>query len=172
MDVDDFGAALRKAREAAGLTQASVARHLGKTALSVHRWEMQGVRPTYEDRVALLQLLAKAPRALLAELAEESDVALDSVLPLPPAPPAPPPAAAAPPLPARVMLENAQTVVDDAVREAAEDLDVTPRALRPILSRLIDRAARAGVPLDAAARMVLGVPKKEPEEKKKPATTA
>jgi hypothetical protein len=70
------------------------------------------------------------------------------------------------------MLENAQTVVDDAVREAAEDLDVTPRALRPILSHLIDRAARAGVPLDAAARMVLGVPKKEPEEKKKPATTA
>jgi hypothetical protein len=38
---------------------------------------------------------------------------------------------------------NAQSVLDDAVREAAEDLDVSPRAFRPILSCLIDRAARA-----------------------------
>jgi hypothetical protein len=174
MSAEDFGEALRHAREAAGLTQAALARHLKKTPVSAHRWETQGVRPPYEARVEILRFLAKAPRPLLEALADMSDVDLDSVLPLPPAPVPVPPAphvAAAPPLPAKVMLANAQTLLDDAVREAAEDLDVSPRVLRPVLSRLLDRAARAGVPVDAAARMVLGVPKKDPDDKKRPATT-
>ena len=51
-------------------------------------------------------------------------------------------------------------MVDDAVREAAEDLEVAPQQLRPALSRMLDRIARAGVPIEAATRMVLGVPKK------------
>ncbi len=166
MDLDEFGVALRRAREAAGLTQSAVARHLHKTALTVHRWEMQNVRPTFEDRVTLLRTLAKAPRPLLAELATASEVQLDSVLPLPPPPaPVPPPVAVASAPPAKVMDANAQTVVDDAVREAAEDLELSPRVLRPVLSRFLDRVARASVPMDAAARMVLGVPKKEPPEK-------
>ena len=171
MQPSGFGIALRRAREAAGLSQADVALNLQKAAITVHRWETKGTLPTFEDRVKLLQRLANAPRPLLADLANAGKVALESVLPLPPPPVAsPPPPPAAPASTAKVMDANAQTVVDDALREAAEDLDVAPRALRPVLSRLLDRIGRAGVPMDAAARMVLGVPKREGAEmKKKPA---
>jgi transcriptional regulator with XRE-family HTH domain len=159
-----FGEALETARESIGMSKTQLAyavRVLGNTA---YRWEKQGTMPVMEMRIKILRTLAAAPRALLEALAEESGVTLESIgmaLPPPPPPPAPilptAPASqgAAPPVPA-----NAQATIDDAVREAAEEIDVSPKLLRPALSRMLDRLARTGVPLDAASRMVLGVPKK------------
>jgi hypothetical protein len=108
-------------------------------------------------RVTVLRLLADATRPLLETLATEAEVDLASIGlgPPPPAAVAPPPVAVAPAIPAA-----AQATVDDALREAAEEIEVAPKLLRPALSRMLDRLARGGVPMDAASRMVLGVPKK------------
>jgi transcriptional regulator with XRE-family HTH domain len=158
-----FAAALTAARQAAGVTQTQIARELELYPNQVHRWEKQGTFPSMEKRIAVLRMLKGAPRALLDELARQSDVTLESIgMGLPPPPPPSPPAhaAAASPATAPPMAANAQATIDDAVREAAEEMDVSPKVLRPALSRMLDRLARTGVPIDAAARMVLGVPKK------------
>jgi hypothetical protein len=46
-------------------------------------------------------------------------------------------------------------MTDDAVREAAEELAVDPRTLRPILSRLFAALVRYEIPARAAAEMVV-----------------
>ena len=158
-----FGAALTSAREATGMSQTSIASHFDTYPNTVYRWERRRTMPSMEVRMELLKLLEDAPRPLLEALARESGVDLASIgmgLP-PPARPAAPPAAAAPlpPAPAAIPA-TAQSMVDDALREAAEEVEVSPKVLRPALSRMLDRLARGGVPIDAAARMVLGVPKK------------
>jgi hypothetical protein len=111
-----------------------------------------------EVRITVLRLLETATRPLLETLAAESEVDLATIgmgAPPPPVVVASPPVAVAPTIP-----PTAQATVDDALREAAEEIEVTPKLLRPALSRMLDRLARGGVPMDAAARMVLGVPKK------------
>jgi transcriptional regulator with XRE-family HTH domain len=155
-----FGAALTMAREAARMSKTDIALALSTLPNTVYRWETTKARPSMEVRIKLLRVLSDAPRDKLQQLADEAEVSLASIglgAPPPPAanPAVPPPAPAPPPIPA-----GAQAIVDDAVREAAEELDLAPKALRPVLSRMLDRLARAGVPVDAAARMVLGVPKK------------
>ncbi len=156
------------------MTQRQLAATVGKRPTQVYRWEQLRVVPRHEVKVRVLRALAEAPREVLARLAAASDVTLESLgLAPPPAAPPPPAVAAptpvAPPVPPAPKLDaSAQTVVDDALREAGEEIDVSPRVLRPALSRMLDRMARAGVPMDAAARMVLGVPRKEP---KAPAVT-
>ncbi len=159
------------------MTQRQLAASVGKRPTQVYRWEQLRVVPRLEVRMGVIRALAEAPREVLARLAAASDVTLESLglVPPPPAPPPPPVATTtpvAPPVPAAPKLDaSAQTVVDDALREAGEEIDVSPRVLRPALSRMLDRMARAGVPMDAAARMVLGVPKKEAREPKTPAAT-
>jgi transcriptional regulator with XRE-family HTH domain len=154
-----YGVALTKAREAAGLSQTQVAARLRTYPNTVHRWERQQTRPAMGTRIALLRMLESAPRDLLEDLAEESNVELASIGL---APPAPAVAAGSPASPSSPIPATAQTLVDDALREAAEEMNVLPVLARPALSRMLDRLARGGVPIDAAARMVLGVPKKVP----------
>jgi transcriptional regulator with XRE-family HTH domain len=149
-----FGVALTKAREAAGLSQTQIAAKLGRGPNTVHRWEKRRSIPSMEVRIALLRLLADAPRSLLEDLADESKVDLASIGMGPPVAEAPSAASTA------AIQAGAQTMVDDALREAAEEMNVLPMVARPALSRMLDRLARGGVPIDAAARMVLGVPKK------------
>jgi hypothetical protein len=101
-----------------------------------------------EKRIALLHAFADIPRPLLEALAKASGVTLASAGI---APVAPPPPVARPP--------NLQMIVDDAIREAAEALDLPPRALRPVLGRVLERLADGGVPVAAAARMALAAAK-------------
>ncbi len=56
---------------------------------------------------------------------------------------------------------DAQKVGDDAVREAAEALDVAPRVLRPVARRLFQAIANGSVPTDVAARLAAGARGKE-----------
>jgi transcriptional regulator with XRE-family HTH domain len=170
----EFGLAVAAARDAVHLTQRQLAARVGKKPTQVYRWEQLRVVPRLEDRMRVIQALAEAPHDVLARLAAASDVTLESLGLAPPPPPPPTPVAtttpqvAAPQAPAPKLEASVQTVVDDALREAGEEIDVSPRVLRPALSRMLDRIARAGVPIDAAARMVLGVPKKEPKAPAKP----
>jgi transcriptional regulator with XRE-family HTH domain len=177
----EFGLAVAAARDALHITQRQLAARVGKKPTQVYRWEQLRVVPRLEDRMRLIQAMAEAPHDVLARLAAASDVTLESLgmapPPPPPPPPSPPPAtttpplvAAAPPAPAPKLEASVQTVVDDALREAGEEIDVSPRLLRPALSRMLDRIARAGVPIDAAARMVLGVPKKDAKDARSGAT--
>lgn len=157
-----FGEAVLALRTHLRISQREVGQSLGTYSNTVYRWETSTAIPSMEMRIALLRLFKAGPRPLLEALATASNVSLESAgiakaepvvasaAPLPTAPPAPP------------LPPTAQTTVDDAVREAAEEIDVSPKALRPVLSRMLDRLAKSGVPMDAAARMVLGVPKKAP----------
>ena len=167
-----FGVALTRAREALGLSQTAVALHLETNPNTVHRWERRGFTPAMEKRIELLRFLKNVPPPLLEMLAAESDISLASIGLAPvavpvTAAPVPAPWLAPAPVPA-----SAQATVDNAVREAAEEIDIAPKVLRPALSRLLDQLAKGGVPMDAAARMVLGVPKREKQDpaKKEDAT--
>jgi DNA-binding XRE family transcriptional regulator len=153
-----FGVALMNAREATGLSQTELAARLRTLPNTVYRWEKRRSKPPMEKRIALIRALADAPRALLDELADESGVDLLAIGMGPP-PPAVPAAVPLVPVPSAITATT-QTMVDDALREAAEEIEVSPKVLRPALSRMLDRLARGGVPIDAASRMVLGVPKK------------
>jgi transcriptional regulator with XRE-family HTH domain len=167
----EFGIALFQARFALHLTQPQVAARVGKGLTAVHRWEKQGVVPHLEDRIRVVRALAQAPPAMLKRLADASGVSLESLGLAPRPAPAPPPPVLQPPSlsPPTALDPSAQTIVDDALREAAEEIDASPKTLRPALSRMLDRIAKAGVPIDAAARMVLGVPKKDAKDAKAPA---
>jgi DNA-binding XRE family transcriptional regulator len=161
-----FAEALTVAREGAHLSKTQLAHALRTYPNSVYRWEKQNVVPSVETRIEILRALARAPRRQIERLAAHAQVDLASIGMGAPVP-APPVVAQAPapPVPP-VIPATAQATVDDALREAAEEIDVAPKVLRPALSRMLDRLARAGLPLDAAARMVLGVPKKPASEEK------
>jgi hypothetical protein len=51
-------------------------------------------------------------------------------------------------------------VLDDAVREAAEELSIDVKTLRPVASRLFEALATYEIPPAAAAQMVLRPAKK------------
>jgi DNA-binding XRE family transcriptional regulator len=161
----EFGIAMRAARMACGLTQANLARRVGQGNTAIFRWEKGSLLPKLETRIRVVRALGSAPRPMLERLANAGDVSL-AMLGLVPAE-----AQAAPGSSdsSGSLGASAQALVDDALREAAEEADVSPKLLRPALSRMLDRLARARVPMDAAARMVLGVPKKEAKDAKAPA---
>jgi transcriptional regulator with XRE-family HTH domain len=138
-DLCSFPSAFAAVRGALGLTQKRVAQLHGVSVRTVERWSLGRTLPSLADRTALLRTLRDAPRPLLEALAQASGTTLAA------AAPAAPPARAVDP-----------RVVDDAVRELAEDLDVTARALRPALGRFVATLARAEVPLDVVARVVTG----------------
>ncbi len=148
------------ARESTGMTQTDIAMELKTYPNTVYRWERRNSMPAMEVRVKLLRLLEGAPRPLLQALASESGVQLASIGMGGAAAAAPAVQAAPAPAVVAAIPASAQATVDDALREAAEEIEVSPKVLRPALSRMLDRLARGGVPMDAAARMVLGVPKK------------
>jgi hypothetical protein len=60
-----------------------------------------------------------------------------------------------PPVPEFIRSPATEKVLDDAVREAAEELGVDPRVLRPVLSRLFAALVRYEIPAGAAAEMVV-----------------
>jgi transcriptional regulator with XRE-family HTH domain len=164
MAKSEFGRVLREVRNAVHMTQQQLAAAVSRRSMAVHRWEQLGTVPHLEDRIRIIQALAAAPRADLERLAVASGTTLRAAGIEEPAPPALPSPVVASPSPAPAAPASlsplAQGLVDDAVREAAEELETTPQQLRPALSRMLDRIARAGVPIEAATRMVLGVPKK------------
>lgn len=56
---------LRRVREAAGLTQADIARAVGTTASAVSRWEAGRRRPRADAAERLGRILARIERALV-----------------------------------------------------------------------------------------------------------
>lgn len=146
---------LNRALLASELPSSRLAKPCEVVPRTVARWLAGETLPNpFQQRniVHVLHATGRVPRDLLEELASASADTLESLDIVRRAPPPPAP----PPVPA-----DAQRIVDDAIREAAEALDVTPRTLRPIVSQLLDALARGAVPVDAGARLaVAGGPKK------------
>jgi transcriptional regulator with XRE-family HTH domain len=149
-----FGTILVAARTAAGVSRSEIAKECDVEPRTVARWEADENDPSTDAKWLILHLLhesGRAPRPLLEQLADASDIALWQlgIDPPPHAAPAAPPPAPVAPSPA------ARKAIDDAVREAAEDLGVDPRTLRPVLRRLLEAIAATGVGTEDAARLVV-----------------
>ena len=140
-----FPGAFATVRSALGLTQERVAQLHGVSTRTVERWSLGHTLPSLHDRTQLLRTLRDAPRALLEDLARASGTTLE----------------AAGLAPARPATETpaGRRAVDEAVRELADDLDLTASALRPGLGRFLAALAKADVSVAAAARMVPGAQK-------------
>ncbi|MGO8996470.1 MAG: helix-turn-helix domain-containing protein [Polyangiaceae bacterium] len=153
-----FADAFEAVRKSLHLTQRRVAELHGVSPRTVERWVLRETTPPLHERIKLLRTLRDAPLPLLETLARVSGTTLDA------AGIAPAPHASTPPPPTSLLLHqsigaSAQRVIDDAVRELADELDLTANTIRPGLSRFLGALAGAGAPVDAAARMVLGLPR-------------
>ncbi len=150
--------ALRAAREALHVDRAIAAKACDVVPRTLSRWEAGASWPPLEDRFTLLRLLIDLPLPELEKLADLAMTTLGAaqttVVPHPDDVVAPASVVLAPPS------ASAQKVLDDALREAAEDLAVHAAALRPVASRLLDAIAKTGGTLDVAARMVIGILKR------------
>jgi transcriptional regulator with XRE-family HTH domain len=150
-----FAEALEAVRKSLRLTQRRVAQLHGVSPRTVERWVLSETTPSLHERLSLLRTLRDAPLPLLEALARASGTTLEA------AGMAPRPSTAVQAAP-RAIGPSAQRAIDDAVRELAEELDVAASVVRPGLSRFLGSLAEASVPIDAAARMVLGLPKPPP----------
>ncbi len=147
-----FGAALRRARAVLRLDRATVARACRVGVRTVSRWESDHSWPGLEVRQAVLRVHARLPSPQLQELAQLAETTLAAAgIHEEPAPA---------PAPVILFSPSAQKAIDDAIREAAEDLGVHARELRPVASRFLDALARAGVSAEVGARMAIGIPKR------------
>jgi hypothetical protein len=147
-----FGAALLAARLAARVSRAQIAATCGVLPRTVARWEAGENDPDATSRelaILFLDGTGCLPRPLLEQLAESGHAPLWSLGI------EPPPGATVAKASVFVPSAASQKVVDDAIREAAEDLAIPAPSLRPVVSRLLEAIARGGVPADAAARMAI-----------------
>ncbi len=141
-----YGALLQQAVALARLSPYEIAKACEVVTRTVARWEAGQTQPNpFQQRniVHLLHKTGRVPRKMLEELALASAddlVSLGLEAPPPKRSPAPP---------------NAQKIVDDAVREAAETLSVDPKVLRPVASRLFQAIAEGSVPAEAAAQLAV-----------------
>lgn len=151
-ELTSFADALEAVRKSLHLTQRRVAELHGVSPRTVERWVLRETTPPLHERLSLLRTLRDAPLPLLEKLARASGTTLEAAGMAPAQP-----SAAAPSITG--IGPTTQRAIDDAVRELADELDVAASTIRPGLSRFLGSLAGAGVPVDAAARMVLGVPK-------------
>ena len=123
-----FAPLLGRARIALGSTQRDLGNALGASQRTVARWEAGGSTPTIDGVRRLAALVYPHDKPLAAEIAAAASATLEGLgLVEPPAP------AAAPPLPASI-------IVDAVVCSAADALKVVPEAVRPALLAAFRRA--------------------------------
>jgi hypothetical protein len=152
-----FAEAFEAVRKSLHLTQRRVAELHGVSPRTVERWVLRETTPPLHERIKLLRTLRDAPLPLLETLARVSGTTLDAAGIASQSTP-PPASLFLSPMPQSIAT-TAQRVIDDAVRELADELDLTANTIRPALSRFLGALAEVGAPVDAASRMVLGLPR-------------
>jgi hypothetical protein len=128
------------------VSRADVAKVCRVLPRTVARWADGDCEPSVQRKTAVIQRLhdsGRLPKALLDKLADDVGLTAWQLGLEPPPPPDFTPSPAT------------QKVLDDAVREAAEELAVDPRALRPVLSRVFAALVRYEIPVGAAVEMVV-----------------
>jgi transcriptional regulator with XRE-family HTH domain len=160
-DLQPLCEALYFFRKERGLNQGDIASELGisrKTyvLLESNRWLPQPraqahfVKQLHRLHPPLAKVFADLMGASVADFVEVRPVVAS-----------PPPAAGttvAVPLEAK----HAELVLDSAILGVAEQLDMSPRALRPIVAALLERLAAAGMPMGQAATIAKTPPRPSP----------
>jgi hypothetical protein len=145
-DEAHFGHLLLLAMQMTGVTRAQIAHACHVNSRTVARWENAENDPPLQAKTHAIDVLVESGKLdpKLLELLT-GNVGLEPWSLGYQAPPAPEftPSAAT------------RKVLDDAVREAAEELAVDPRVLRPALSKLLRALVQYEIPPGAAAEMVV-----------------
>jgi transcriptional regulator with XRE-family HTH domain len=155
-----FGSAFGRARRALGIQRDTVAGACGVRPRTVSRWENDQNSPSLADRHRLLHVVLDAPLEQLEELARLAGTTLDAagIEVLPPDEPTVVALPAAAPAPQALPGPTAQKAIDDAIREAAEELNVRAGDLRAAAGKLLAAIRGTGATLEEATRMVLARP--------------
>ncbi len=136
------GHLLREARYALGVSQAEFGPALGASPRTVVRWEQHRSFPSGAQLRELAGLLLPVDRDRAAEAAHWAGGTLESLgLVVPAAAPVLAAPAPPPPVPAAVL-------VDAVLCHAADESDLLPSALRPILVATLAQARALGLTLD------------------------
>jgi transcriptional regulator with XRE-family HTH domain len=143
-----IGAVLAAGRRQLRLTQDEVGAHLGVSGRTIHRWETDQRRPRPRELPHLLRRLHELSPPLAARLASATGVALEA-------------AGIAPAVSASDVAQR--NALDAAICAAAEELDVSPRRLRPGVAALLARLREARVSIEDAAAFA-----EEHEQKARP----
>jgi transcriptional regulator with XRE-family HTH domain len=148
-DILPFVQALYACRKSKGLTQTTAGEALGISRTTfMHlegcRWLPQPrERPHFIKRLHELDpALAKKFTDLVGTSIAESLAVGGTSLPL--------------------EAKHAKLVLDSAILGVAEQLDMSPRALRPIVAVLLERLAAAGMPMGQAATIAKTAPRPSP----------
>jgi hypothetical protein len=134
------------ALDATGVSRSDVARACGVVPRTAARWADGDCEPSVAVKTTIVHRLydsRRLPKALLDKLCEDIGQAAWQL------------GLEAPPAPVFTPSPATQKVLDDVVREAAEELSVDPRALRPVLSRVFAELVRYEIPVGAAVGMVV-----------------
>lgn len=130
-----FGAAIRRVRDALGLSQDTFGARLGVSRRTLTRWECHDELPPVGQRKHIATSFPDAPADLVEALVRSLELGDKFVVSLSSSRPAPPTVAA---------------VVDGAFLELCERVDVAPGRLRGGLVEFLRRVEAAAVPLDVA----------------------
>jgi hypothetical protein len=127
------------ARFAIGMTQRALGPLLGSSHRTAERWGVGQARPSNPQLATLAGHVYPRDPALAAELAAAAGQSLESLgLGVPAAAPGPPPA-------------PSPQLLDSVVCQAAEAMDVSPRAMRVALRAAFARARELGLDVAAVA---------------------
>ena len=133
---------IRNARRAAGLTQAQLGTRLGLKGRAVYRWERDASSPTKRHRQALVLAIQAVNPAAANALATFFTCAVEGG------------AASAVVQPVAQPVVDAAAVLESAIYQAADELDLSARQLRVALARLFARLRQASLTLESAGRQI------------------
>jgi DNA-binding XRE family transcriptional regulator len=145
-DLLPFCRALRAARRANGWTQEHVASELGISRKTYVLMESTRWLPSQRQRAHFVRLLQRMIPTAAEELVRLFGETLDDYVDAKPVVPVQP-APAVPLLEAKY----AKLVFDSALLGVAEELDASPRMLRPLVASLLQRLDVVGMPMAQAA---------------------
>jgi len=141
-----LGAALRAARDALSLNQKAFGAMLSVSARTLSRWE-NGRQPTSDEAERILDRCEAVPDNVFLALADALGVESPVVA-------AAAPVVATPVAPPRSPEVELRAALDAIVYAASEERDVLPRHLRAFGVELLQGAARLGLSVSEAARLV------------------
>jgi hypothetical protein len=142
-----------EAQRRLGLTQDTLAALAGVSRRTVSRWYANRALPAPHNVTPIIGALHPQQRDLAAKLADHLGQTLAALGFAPPeqphkAPPPPAPAPPSPPPPPGRAFPPPGLLIDSIVCAAAEALDTTPAAVRPIVRAAFARARGLGVSVD------------------------
>jgi DNA-binding XRE family transcriptional regulator len=146
-DLLPFCHALSAGRGANGWTQEYVASELGISRKTYILMESTRWLPSPRQRAHFVRVLHRMNPLAAEQLVRLFGETLADYVEVKAAAPVQPAQPVGPPLDAKY----ARLVFDSAVLGAAEELDTSPRILRPLLASLLDRLDTAGMPMAQAA---------------------